>query len=151
MPPSETVRALVLERLGGRPRVEEIEVPEPGPGEVRVRMLASGVCHTDLAAPRDAFRAPLVLGHEGCGEVESIGDGVTAPTPGARVVLSIATACGRCRQCRSGRRAVCAHLLDLREGRSRWQGEPIPGLLSLGCFSELVVVPADAAVPIEEA
>ncbi len=98
MPSSETVRALVLERLGGAPHVDSIEVPEPGPGQVRIGMLASGICHTDIAAPRDAFRAPLVLGHEGCGEVESVGEGVTTLSAGDRVALSIRTACGECRQ-----------------------------------------------------
>lgn len=150
MPSPETVRALVLERLGGVPYVDTVEVPEPGPGQVRIRMLASGICHTDIAAPRDAFRAPLVLGHEGCGVVESVGERVAGLSRGNRVALSIRTACGECRQCRSGRRALCAHGLDLPEGPSRWHGEPIPGLLSLGCFSELIVVSAEAAVAIDD-
>ena len=148
---TETARALVLERLGGVPRIETVEVPDPGPGEVRIRMLATGVCHTDIAAPRDAFAAPLVLGHEGCGEIVAAGEGVTGLTPGTRVALSFRTACGSCRQCLSGRPEVCTHGLDLRDGRSRWRGEPIPGLLSLGCFSELIVVPAESAIPIDAA
>ena len=151
MPGTETVRALVLERLGGVPRVESVAVPDPDPGEVRIKMLAAGVCHTDIAAPRDAFAAPLILGHEGCGEIVAVGDGVTDLTPGTRVALSYRTACGSCRQCRSGRPEVCAHGLDLRDGRSRWRGEPIPGLLSLGCFSELIVVPAESAIPVDAA
>lgn len=146
---AETVDALVLERLGSMPRLETVEVPEPGPGEVQIRMLAAGVCHTDLAASRDAFAAPLILGHEGCGEVVATGDGVTDLAPGTRVALSYRTACGACRQCLAGRPEVCAHGLDLREGRSRWRDEPIPGLLSLGCFSELIVVPAGAAIPLD--
>lgn len=149
MPGTETIHALVLERLGGAPRMEAVDVPQPGPGEVKIRMLAAGICHTDLAASRDAFAAPLVLGHEGCGEIAATGVGVEGLPPGTRVVLSYKTSCGNCRQCRSGRPEVCAHSLDLREGRSRWHGEPIPGLLSLGCFSELIVVPAEAAVPID--
>jgi S-(hydroxymethyl)glutathione dehydrogenase/alcohol dehydrogenase len=148
-PRREHVRALLLECLGGAPRLEEVEVPAPGPGEVRVRMLAAGICHTDLAAPRDAYAAPIVLGHEGCGEVEAVGDGVDSLTVGDRVALSIKTACGRCRQCVSARPALCAHGLDLHPGRTRWRGEPIPGLLSLGCFSDLVVVSAQAAVAID--
>ncbi len=146
----ETVPALVLERLGDVPRIEDVEVPEPGPGEVRIRMLAAGICHTDIQAPRDAYQAPLVLGHEGCGDVESVGEGVAGYSVGDRVVLSIKTACGACRQCLSGRPAVCAHALALRPGRSRWRGEPIPGLLSLGCFSELIVIPAAAAVVVDD-
>lgn len=141
-------RALVLERLGEAPSLEEVEVPEPGPGEVRVRMLAAGVCHTDLAAVRDSFAAPIVLGHEGAGEIESVGPGVTAPAPGTRVVLSWRTPCGTCRSCIGGRPEVCEHGLELRPGRTLWRGEPIPGLLSTGCFSEYVVVPAEAAVPV---
>lgn len=146
---TEAVRALVLERLGDAPRLEDVEVPGPGPGEVRVRMLAAGICHTDIAAPRDAYAAPIVLGHEGCGEVEAVGEGVDRPHVGSRVALSIKTPCGRCRQCLSGRPALCAHGLVLHPGRTRWRGEPIPGLLSLGCFSDVVVVSAEAAVAID--
>ncbi len=149
MPEPETVRAFVLERLGGVPRLETVDVPQPEAGEVQIRMLAAGICHTDIAAPRDAFAAPLILGHEGCGEIVSVGEGVTELVTGTRVVLSYRTPCGSCRQCLAGRPEVCAHGLDLREGRSRWRGEAIPGLLSLGCFSELLVVPAEAAIPID--
>lgn len=142
-------RALVLRRLGGAPRLETLEVPEPGAGEVRVRMLAAGLCHTDVAAVTDAFAAPIVLGHEGCGEVESVGAGVTAVCPGDRVVLSWRVPCGGCRACAGGRPHLCERGLELRPGRSRWRGEPIPGLLSTGCFAELLVLPAEAAVRVE--
>ncbi len=145
-----TVDALVLERIGDMPRIEPVDVPDPGPGEVRVRMLAAGVCHTDLAAPRDAYRAPLVLGHEGCGEVEAVGEGVESLSVGTRVALSIKSPCGRCRQCLAGRPAFCAHGLDLRDGATLWRGEPISGLLSLGCFSDLIVIPPAAAVAIDD-
>ena len=61
---------------GERPRLQELTVEPPGPGEVRVRMRAAGLCHTDVSQVRDARFTPILLGHEGAGEVESVGEGV---------------------------------------------------------------------------
>jgi hypothetical protein len=72
-------RGLVLDRLGERPRLARLAVAPPGPEEVRVRMLAAGLCHTDVTQVRDARFTPILLGHEGAGEIESVGEGVSRP------------------------------------------------------------------------
>jgi Zn-dependent alcohol dehydrogenase len=75
-------RGLVLDRLGERPRLARLAVAPPGPEEVRVRMLAAGLCHTDVTQVRDARFTPILLGHEGAGEIESVGEGVEGLRPG---------------------------------------------------------------------
>jgi Zn-dependent alcohol dehydrogenase len=96
----------VVDALGGDVRVEPLEVDEPGSGEVLVRIVASGVCHSDLWA-RDhgnwGAPFPMLLGHEGAGVVEEVGEGVSSPTVGDPVVLAWAVPCGGCPPCRRGR------------------------------------------------
>ena len=88
--------------------LEEIEVERPQRDEVLVRIVATGLCHTDLSAPRGLIPFPLpgVLGHEGAGVVEEVGDGVTDLEPGDHVVMSFAF-CGACRTCRTGHPVYC--------------------------------------------
>ena len=92
------IRAAVLDGVGSAPAVEALELARPGPGEVRVRLHAGGICHSDLNAidGTDPIRMPAVLGHEGAGVVEETGPGVALPAPGTHVVLSWLPACGRC-------------------------------------------------------
>lgn len=99
-------RAAVLE--GGRLHVAEVEYGEPGRGEVLVRLVATGLCHTDLGviAGGIPFPTPGVIGHEGAGVVERVGPGVDAVAPGDRVLLSF-TSCGACRACDSSHPAYC--------------------------------------------
>ncbi|QHC58688.1 NAD(P)-dependent alcohol dehydrogenase [Rathayibacter sp. VKM Ac-2760] len=102
---------------------DSIEVPEPRADEVRVRIHAVGICHTDLAVAgghRDV-PVPVVLGHEGAGVVESVGSAVTRVAVGQRVALSFAS-CGRCSACETGRPALCASLLALNFGGRRADG-----------------------------
>jgi S-(hydroxymethyl)mycothiol dehydrogenase len=99
-------RGLVLHEHGGAPRVEAIAVRDPGPGEVRVRMRVAGVCHTDLAAVRDARFVPMLLGHEGAGVVEACGPGTRGTEPGTAVLLCWRTPCGYCRRDRRARRGA---------------------------------------------
>jgi S-(hydroxymethyl)glutathione dehydrogenase / alcohol dehydrogenase len=143
------VRGLVLERLNEPPRLHEIEVLPPGPGEVRVRMNAAGLCHTDLSNVRDARTTPLLLGHEGAGVVESVGDGVEGLEPGTQVLVCWKVPCGSCRQCSAGRQHLCERVQELSEPRFLWHGEPLRPLLNAGCFSELIVLPAAAAIPLD--
>ncbi len=84
------VPALVLKRLGVSPTLEMVEVAEPGPGEVRVRVAAAGICHTDVGYMQYARDTPVVLGHEGAGVVESVGGQVSHVRPGDHVVLQLA-------------------------------------------------------------
>ena len=91
--------------------VAEVELAAPGAGEVRVRIEASGVCHSDWNAVTGASATPLpaVLGHEGSGVVEAVGAAVTSVSPGDTVVLSWLPACGTCRACQHGRPSSCEH------------------------------------------
>lgn len=91
-------------------RVEEQPVPEPGPGELLVRIEASGICGSDLMEWYRLPRAPLVLGHEVAGTVERVGDGVTSFAPGDRIVTTHHVPCGDCHYCNGGRESVCETL-----------------------------------------
>jgi S-(hydroxymethyl)glutathione dehydrogenase/alcohol dehydrogenase len=141
-------RGLVLPALGEVPILAELEFLPPGPGEIRARVLAAGLCHTDLAARRDARSTPLVLGHEGVGVVESVGSGVDGLTVGDRVLFVWKVPCGTCRRCAQARPQLCLSPRSTAEPRVRWRGAPIDLLLDTGCFASHVVLPAGGAVPI---
>ncbi|MFF8351883.1 NAD(P)-dependent alcohol dehydrogenase [Streptomyces chartreusis] len=107
-------RAAVVESGGAPFTLSDVELDEPGPYEAVVRMVATGLCHTDLGVASGALPFPLpgVLGHEGAGVVEAVGAAVTGVAPGDHVVLSF-TSCGGCRDCRGGHPAYCATWLPL--------------------------------------
>jgi S-(hydroxymethyl)glutathione dehydrogenase/alcohol dehydrogenase len=150
------VRAAVM-HAPGRLEVEELDVEEPLPGEVVVRMSAVGVCGTDLHSYKGEWDrpTPIVLGHEGAGVVEAVG-GDAALREGDRVVLSWAPACGECGPCRRGRPAACGPLssaigkgtlLGGRTGLSL-DGETVYRGTATGALAERVVVAAGAAMPL---
>jgi S-(hydroxymethyl)glutathione dehydrogenase/alcohol dehydrogenase len=152
-------RAAVL-RDAGRPlEIEELEIAEPGDREVLVRMVASGVCHSDYHVVKGEWsdvEMPIVLGHEGAGIVEAVGQGVRRVAPGDAVVLSWTPTCGECRFCRSGRPQLCAtafataHSNVMFDGtpRLRSKGDDVYSFLAVGSFGEYAVVPEGGAVPI---
>ncbi|MGC9539503.1 NAD(P)-dependent alcohol dehydrogenase [Streptomyces sp. UG1] len=107
-------RAAVVESGGAPFTLSDVELDEPGPHEAVVRMVATGLCHTDLGVASGGLPFPLpgVLGHEGAGVVEAVGPSVTGVVPGDHVVLSF-TSCGDCRNCRGGHPAYCATWLPL--------------------------------------
>jgi aryl-alcohol dehydrogenase len=106
-----------------RPSIERLEMSGPGPGEVLVRMVATGVCHTDAkaAGPNSPAPRPVVLGHEGAGTVEAVGPGVSKVAPGDHVVMTFGS-CGRCRSCEEAEPAYCHHALPLSFGCKRPDG-----------------------------
>jgi Zn-dependent alcohol dehydrogenase len=115
--------AAVFEKLFTPLSVAEVEIDEPGPGEVLVKIVASGVCHTDALA-RDGdmpFPAPGVLGHEGAGIVSAVGPGVTTVSPGDKVVIGWPW-CGSCRNCLEGQPRYCLQLGPLVIAGSRADG-----------------------------
>jgi aryl-alcohol dehydrogenase len=121
-----TTTAAVVESAGADFSLTEVELAEPRPDEVVVRIVAAGLCHTDLGAAAGALPFPLpgVLGHEGAGVVEAVGSAVTRVAPGDRVLLSF-TSCGRCRGCRGGHPAYCDTWLPLNLlGGVRADGSP---------------------------
>jgi propanol-preferring alcohol dehydrogenase len=106
------MRAAVVSQLGARLEILELPIPEPGPGQVLVRMLASGLCHTDVHAVRGDWpvkpKVPFIPGHEGVGIVESAGPGATLHRTGERVAIPwLGSACGHCRYCVSGWETLC--------------------------------------------
>lgn len=143
-------RALVLDRLGSLPAVADVVVAPPGPGEARARVLAAGVCHTDVAAMRDARTTPVVLGHEGVGIVEAVGQGVDEELLGRRVLLSWKTPCGSCRRCLQQRAHLCESPRGTSAPRVTRDGLPLATLLDTGCFCTYAVVVADACIPVPD-
>jgi Zn-dependent alcohol dehydrogenase len=142
--------AVVLDRPGVPPTLREVTIDPPGPGEVAVSIQATGVCHTDLAAVRDARAWPLVLGHEGAGTVDEVGPDVTTPAVGDHVVVCWQAKCGSCRNCLAGRRELCERILGTAAPRV-WLGEqPLSLLLNAGTFCPRAIVPAGGAVPIRK-
>ncbi|MDX2595592.1 MULTISPECIES: Zn-dependent alcohol dehydrogenase [Streptomyces] len=149
-----TVRAAVLPAVGAPLEITEIDLPEPGPGQVRVRLAAAGVCHSDLSLSNGTMRVPVpaVLGHEGAGTVVSVGEGVTHLAPGAPVVLNWAPACGDCHACALGEVWLCANALNGAAGvhaRTADGTELHPGL-NVAAFAEETVVAASCVLPLPD-
>ncbi|MDF2506150.1 MAG: NAD(P)-dependent alcohol dehydrogenase [Microbacterium sp.] len=118
----QTTAAVVREH-GGPFTIEDLELDAPRHNEVRVRLVATGICHTDAIVREGVYPTPLpaVLGHEGAGVVEAIGDSVTSVKPGDHVVLAAAY-CGHCARCRRGQMAYCENLLEADFGGRRLDG-----------------------------
>jgi S-(hydroxymethyl)glutathione dehydrogenase/alcohol dehydrogenase len=146
------IRAAVLEEFGSPLAVQEVDLAEPGPGEVLVRLHACGVCHTDMYTASGADPsgyAPTVLGHEGAGVVESTGDGVTSLAPGDHVVTLFSPQCRECEHCRSDRTNLCLAIREqqnkgyLPDGTARLSrdGEPIRHFMGTSTFAEATVMP----------
>jgi S-(hydroxymethyl)mycothiol dehydrogenase len=144
----------------GSVALEEIHVDPPGPGEVLVRIEATGVCHSDLHVIQEngwnhAF--PILLGHEGAGTVETVGDGVGGLAAGDRVVLGWKTACGECSMCKRGEPRQCKKPPAAAGRLHRSDGADLTPVLRTGTFATHTVVPAVAAakvpreLPVEQA
>lgn len=135
-----------------------LELEEPRAGEVLVRMAAVGVCGSDLHVVKGEWPrpVPMLLGHEGAGTVEAVGDAVTDLAVGDRVVISWAPACGQCGPCRLGRPTACEPLRaaiaagTTLDGTTRISagGETVYRMTATGCLAEYVVVQANAALPL---
>ncbi|MER5887577.1 Zn-dependent alcohol dehydrogenase [Streptomyces sp. NPDC001941] len=148
------VRAAVLPAVGSPLEITDIELPEPGPGQVRVRLAAAGVCHSDLSLANGTMRVPVpaVLGHEGAGTVVSVGEGVSHVAPGDGVVLNWAPSCGSCHHCGLGEVWLCADALS---GTGRVHATAADGTelhpgLNVAAFAEETVVAADCVLPAPE-
>ena len=130
--------------------VDDLEVRDPGPGEVLVAISAAGLCHSDLSVVDGTipFPVPVVLGHEGAGVVEAVGVGVTHVEPGDHVALSTLANCGVCADCDRGRPTMCRHAIG-RPGRPFWRGEQaVFQFASNSAFAERTVVKAVQVVRI---
>jgi len=154
-----TVEAVVLERPGARAAVEEVMLAAPGPGQVLVRIDASGVCHSDLHLADGEWTADtaVVLGHEGCGVIQAVGAGVDSALQGRRVVLDWLSPCMQCTACIGGQawncrrtRALENRLADGGSRLRRRDGSALMPYLGLGTLAESVVVDAKTAVAIPD-
>lgn len=166
---TDTVRAAVLGEMGrptpyaeSRPlEVTPIALADPGHAEVRVRVRAAGLCHSDLSVI-DGSRPrvmPMALGHEAAGEVEAVGPGVTSLRVGDRVVLAFVPVCGSCDPCRAGRAALCepgaaANAAGtLLSGARRWSradGSEVHHHLGVSAFAESIVVSEHSCVRVDD-
>lgn len=153
------VRAAVLRAPDEPAVVERLTLAEPRAGEVRVRILASGVCHSDLHVrdgdwPRPT---PMAMGHEGAGVVEAVGPGVRSLAVGQPVALSWLVPCGACRSCRAGRVWACLdspsyrhRLPDGATALAAAGGEPVLAYCGIGTMAEATVVPEGAAIALPD-
>jgi S-(hydroxymethyl)mycothiol dehydrogenase len=131
--------------------LEEIVVDEPEPGEVAVRIEASGVCHSDLHVVEEdgwGHPFPVLLGHEGAGTVEAVGENVEGLAPGDRVVLGWHTACGECAACARGEPRQCKRPPAALGRLHRTDGAVLSPVLRTGAYATRTVVPAVAAVKV---
>ncbi|WP_433888565.1 zinc-binding dehydrogenase [Streptomyces sp. CA-111067] len=149
------VRAAVLSAVNAPLTVAEIDLPEPGPGQVRVRLAAAGVCHSDLSLSNGTLRQPVpaVLGHEGAGTVVSVGEGVGQLAAGDGVVLNWAPACGTCHFCGLGEPWLCANsgaASAVPYATLGADGSALYPGLGTAVFAEETVVAAGAVLPLPD-
>ncbi|WP_068921875.1 alcohol dehydrogenase catalytic domain-containing protein [Planobispora rosea] len=157
------MRAAVLTGFGRPMEVRQVEIAGPGPGEVRVRIKASGVCGSDIKALDGKSpvvrELPFVLGHESAGIVESVGAGVTGVRPGDHVIIAMNGACGRCRDCGAGRFHLCsgkarmaAIMGTMHDGTTRVTVDGVPArtMIGIGSFAEYAVVNEPMCVKIDK-
>jgi propanol-preferring alcohol dehydrogenase len=131
------MRALQYRTIGAPPEVVEIDTPEPGPGQVRLRVTAAGLCHSDsflMSLPEEqyVYGLPLTLGHEGAGVVDKLGEGVTGVAVGDSVAVYGPWGCGRCHECAQGRENYCRNAAAL--------GIAPPGLGAPGAMADYLIV-----------
>jgi S-(hydroxymethyl)glutathione dehydrogenase/alcohol dehydrogenase len=154
------IRAALLEEFGKPLVVQELELAEPGPGEALVRLVACGVCHTDMytaSGVDPSGYAPTVLGHEGAGVVETVGEGVADVAPGDHVVTLFSPQCRECIHCRSPRTNLCLAIREqqndgyLPDGTTRLSrdGEPIRHFMGTSTFAEYAVLPQIALAKVD--
>jgi S-(hydroxymethyl)glutathione dehydrogenase / alcohol dehydrogenase len=145
------IRAAVLERFGEPLVVQDVELADPKAGEVLVRLHACGVCHTDMytaSGVDPSGYSPCVLGHEGAGVVEAVGEGVTSLAPGDHVVTLFSPQCGECVNCRSGKTNICIAIREqqnagyLPDGTARLarDGEELRHFMGCSAFAEATVM-----------
>ncbi|WP_329398402.1 Zn-dependent alcohol dehydrogenase [Streptomyces melanogenes] len=149
------MRAAVLHEIGQDKLdvLDDVEAVGFGPGKVRIRIRATGLCHSDISAMNGVLPqpAPFVPGHEGAGEILDVGDGVTSLAPGDRVLVSWLPACGTCPSCKRGQTQLClAGFLNAGTPNFKRPGGDVFGFAGTGTFAEELVVGAGCAVPIPD-
>ena len=142
------MKAIVFD--GGLKVANDVEVREPGPDEVSVRIEAAGLCHSDMSVVDGTipYPTPVVLGHEGAGIIESVGSAVRTVKVGDHVCLTTLGNCGACAQCESGYPTMCRRSFGARSKPFTWNNEPAYAFANTSVFAERTVVKANQAVPI---
>lgn len=139
---SQTVRGVIARSVKAPVELVDIVIPDPGPGEVVVKVQACGVCHTDLTyregGINDEF--PFLLGHEAAGIVETVGEGVTTVEPGDFVILNWRAVCGVCRACKRGRPQYCFDTFNAAQKMTLTDGTELTPALGIGAFIEKTLV-----------
>lgn len=147
----QTVRGVIARAKGAPVTVENIVIPDPGPGEAVVDISACGVCHTDLhyreGGINDEF--PFLLGHEAAGVVESVGEGVTDVAPGDFVVLNWRAVCGQCRACLRGRPWYCFNTHNATQKMTLEDGTELSPALGIGAFVDKTLVAAGQCTKVD--
>ncbi len=139
---SQTVRGVISRKKGDPVEVVDVVIPDPGPGEVVVDVIACGVCHTDLTYREGGINDeyPFLLGHEAAGTVESVGPGVTAVAPGDFVILNWRAVCGQCRACKRGRPWYCFDTFNAEQPMTLTDGTELTPALGIGAFADKTLV-----------
>ena len=148
---AQTVRGVVAKAKGEPVTIENVVVPDPGPGEAVVAISACGVCHTDLhyreGAINDEF--PFLLGHEASGVVESVGDGVREVAPGDFVILNWRAVCGQCRSCQKGKPQYCFDTHNAEQKMTLEDGTELSPALGIGAFADKTLVAAGQCTKVD--
>lgn len=132
---------------------DDVRLTDLGPGEVHVKLTASGVCHSDVSAQNGTIptAAPCVLGHEGAGVVKEVGPGVTDVSPGDHVIISFTPACRKCKNCLRGQSNLCDTFISMSmSAHFIIDGNVVPGFAGCGTFSEEMIVPENACIPVDK-
>ncbi|OBI15008.1 S-(hydroxymethyl)mycothiol dehydrogenase [Mycobacterium sp. E2327] len=139
---SQTVRGVISRKKGEPVELVDIVVPDPGPGEAVVDVIACGVCHTDLTYREGGINDeyPFLLGHEAAGRVEAVGPGVTAVEPGDFVILNWRAVCGQCRACKRGRPHLCFDTFNATQKMTLTDGTELTPALGIGAFADKTLV-----------
>jgi S-(hydroxymethyl)glutathione dehydrogenase/alcohol dehydrogenase len=132
---------------------DDVTLNEPGPGDVRIKLVSSGVCHSDVSAQNGTIPSgtPCVLGHEGAGIIQEVGSAVTDVKVGDHVILAFTPACRKCKPCLRGQSNLCETMISMATSpHFVVDGKTIPGFTGCGTFAEEMIVPENAAIPVDE-
>jgi S-(hydroxymethyl)mycothiol dehydrogenase len=146
-----TVRGVVARQKDADVTVENILVPDPGPGEALVDILTCGVCHTDLQYKQGGINDdfPFLLGHEATGVVNAVGDDVTEIAPGDKVILNWRAVCGQCRACQRGEPQYCFDTHNATQKMTLEDGTELSPALGIGAFAEKTLVAAGQCTKVD--
>ena len=150
---SQTVRGVISRSKGQPVELVDIVIPDPGPGEVVVDIIACGVCHTDLTYREGGINDeyPFLLGHEAAGTVEVVGEGVTHVEPGDFVILNWRAVCGECRACKRGRPQLCFDTHNATQKMTLTDGTELTPALGIGAFADKTLVHEDQCTKVDSA